>query len=108
MDQIIKIRDQIHKYINNKGHTIGVFLDFEKAYDLVWKSGLLSKVKKIGINGNMFSFINEFTSDRTFQVKVGIELSRKMTLENGTPQGSVISPILFLIMINDMEKTITN
>ena len=46
MDQIIKIHNQIHRHINSKGHTIGVFLDFEKAYDLIWKAGLMSKVKK--------------------------------------------------------------
>jgi len=103
IDQIIKLQDAIVKHMKNKGFTVAVFLDFEKAYDMVWRPGLMSKVKSLGINGKMFSFINDFINDRTFQVKVGAEHSSSKVLQNGTPQGSVISPILFLIMINDIE-----
>ena len=62
----------------------------------------MAKVKTLGINGNMFAFINDFIHERTFQVRVGADNSTSKVLQNGTPQGSVISPILFLIMINDM------
>ena len=106
-DQIIKLHDQIHRYINNKGYTVGVFLDFEKAYDMLWRKGLMTKIKKLGINGNMFAFIKDFITERTFQVQVGDHRSKIMTLDNGTPQGSVISPLLFLIMINDMRDVTT-
>jgi len=102
MDQIIKLQDTIYKYIKSKGYTVGVFLDFEKAYDMLWKDGLLHKLGKIGINGNMFDFINSFIKNRSMQVQVGSSRSKVVTLENGTPQGSVISPVLFLIMINDL------
>jgi hypothetical protein len=43
-----------------------------------------------------------------FFLKVVKELSKVTTQENGTHQGSVISPILFLLMINDMEEVIPN
>src|SRR5207245_720328 len=39
---------------------------------------------------------------RSCQVQVGEAKSKTCTLENGTPQGSTISPILYLIMINDL------
>jgi hypothetical protein len=98
------LQDSISKYNSNRGFTVAAFLDFEKAYDMLWRPGLLTKVKRLGIHGNMFSFIENFISERTFQVKVGAELSEAKILENGTPQGSIISPILFLIMINDMAE----
>jgi hypothetical protein len=104
IDQILKLQDTITKYNSNRGFTVAAFLDFEKAYDMLWRPGLLTKVKRLGIHGKMFSFIENFISDRTFQVKVGSELSEPKILENGTPQGSVISCILFLIMINDMAE----
>ena len=50
----------------------------------------------------MYDWIREFLTDRTIQVRVGVELSGVHTLENGTPQGSVISPILFICMVNDL------
>ena len=68
----------------------------------------MSKIKKIGVNGNMFAFINDFISNRTLQVKVGNEMSKTVELNNDTPQGSVMSPILFLIVINDMEQSTSN
>ena len=103
LDQIIKLQDSIHKYNKNKGFTFGVFLDFEKAYDMLWRAGLMSKLKALGVNGNMFAFVDSFIRDRTMQVQVGDARSQIQTLQNGTPQGSIISPILFLVMINDMS-----
>lgn len=43
---------------------------------------------------------------RTIQVRIGKELSSKHVVENGTPQGSVISPTLFSVMINDIYGNI--
>ena len=41
------------------------------------------------------------------QVRVGNTLSGTHAIENGTPQGSIISPILFLVMINNLPANIT-
>ena len=103
LDQIIKLQDSIAKSNSYRGFTVAAFLDFEKAYDMLWRAGLMTKVKRLGIDGNMFSFIDNFISERSFQVKVGSALSEVKQMENGTPQGSIISPTLFLIMINDMD-----
>src|SRR6218665_2938535 len=56
----------------------------------------------------MLSWITNFLNNRSFQVKVGSALSDKLRQENGTPQGSIISPILFIIMINDLNTRIDN
>ena len=51
-------------------------------------------------------FISNFLSDRLFQVKIGSTLSDFHVQENGVPQGSILSPVLFNIKINDIVKTI--
>ena len=102
IDQLMRLQDTILKHNHNKGYTVGVFIDFTSAFDMVWQKGLLIKMKEMGITGNIFSFVENFLTDRTIQVRVGSELSGTQTLENGTAQGSVISPLLFLIMINDL------
>ena len=105
IDQIMRIQDDIHKSIHNKGSTVGLFIDLEKAFDLIWREGLIHKMKRLGIQEEMLKWVSDFLSDRTIQVRVGTELSDIIQLENGTPQGSVLSPILFLIMMNDLPET---
>ena len=104
-DQILRLQDTILRNIKNKNTVLGVFLDLEKAYDMLWKRGLLHKINHININGKMFTYIKSFINNRTFHVKVGGKISSVKTSQNGTPQGSVISPTLFLIMINDLSTT---
>jgi hypothetical protein len=79
-----------------------VYFDIEKAYDTMWREGLLIKLNGMGIIGRMYTWIVDFLFDRTFQVRVGSDLSRKYELENGTTQVGAISPILVMLMIDDL------
>ncbi len=76
-----------------KSFLVAVFFDIEKAYDTLWREGLLIKLKKIGIGGRMYNWILDVLFERSFQVRVGEEMSASYDILNGTPQGSVISPI---------------
>ena len=40
VDHIIRLHDTINKFNNNKVFTVGVFIDFQSAFDIVWQSGL--------------------------------------------------------------------
>ena len=74
--------------------------------DSMWKDGVLNKLHRAGIRGRMFYWIKDFLNNRSIQVRVGGELSEPMGIENGTPQGSVISPVLFNVMINDIFQQV--
>ena len=111
IDQIAKIHDYIHKVLFNpkksrslmgRKTALAVFIDFEKAYDMVWKHGLMAKLMSLGVKGHMLNYIFNFIAPRTFQVEVSGTRSDPVPLDNGTPQGSVISPVLFMVMINDL------
>ena len=102
-DHLIRLHDSVYKSVNNKRSVLAVFIDIEKAYDMVWRQGLMFKLYHLGIRGKMFWWIRDFLSNRTFLVRIGNTLSDVLTLENGIPQGSVISPILFNVMINDIS-----
>ena len=73
---------------------------------MVWQKGLLIKMKNMGITGNVFSFVENFLSGRILQMRVAAALSDTQLLDNGTAQGSVISPLLFLLMISDLPDSL--
>lgn len=102
MDSILCLESDIRKAQTNKEVVIAVFFDIEKAYDMLWKEGLLIKLKSLGIGGKAYNWVMNFLLDRKIQVRVGAEYSSVYAVENGTPQGSVCSPLLFNIMIHDI------
>ena len=83
---------------------LAVFFDVRKAYDSVWISKLLYKLHLSGINGYMFHAIKSLITNRSFCVKIGGSKSSLFSLDMGVPQGSVLSPLIFNLMISDIEK----
>ncbi len=54
----------------------------------------------------MLNWIRPFLQNRTIKVRVGGAFSETVGIDNGTPQGSVISPVLFNVMINDIFQEV--
>jgi hypothetical protein len=79
-----------------------ISLDVEKAFDSVWHDGLRYRLSQIGLPVKLVRLLSSFLSDRTISVRVGGELSEPVALKAGTPQGSVLSPLLYLIYVNDV------
>lgn len=102
MDAVVKVSNEIEKTFKMKEIMSIVFFDIEKAYDSMWREGLLIKMNKMGIRGKLYNWVLEFLSERRFRVKVGADVSEEFEIVNGIPQGSVISPVLFNVMINDI------
>ena len=46
VDQLLRLHDAANKSLSNRGYTMAVFLDFSKAFDTLWKNGLLTQIKK--------------------------------------------------------------
>jgi len=103
---IIRFTDIVYSALNSNNFIFSVFLDFQKAFDLVNHSILLKKLETYGIRGNAYSFIKTFISNRTNHVKVNGEISNGIIQTIGLAQGSCISPILFLLFINDLPRSI--
>ena len=62
----------------------------------------------IGLRGRLPNFISNFLSDRSFNVWIGSTLSDTFEQEQGVPQGSILSPTLFNIKINNIVKCVND
>ena len=83
-----------------------IYLDFSKAFDKVDHQILMKKVESLGIGGKLKAWLTAFLTNRQQQVKVNGALSPKEWVKSGVPQGSVLGPLLFLIMMYDINKDV--
>ncbi|KAL8610434.1 hypothetical protein ACOMHN_035151 [Nucella lapillus] len=86
--------------------TVATIFDIKKAFDSVWYAKLLNKMGALGITGRMYNFIQTFLDSIEITVKVGPSVSRSHILDMGVPQGSIIAPTLFSIMLHDILTTL--
>jgi hypothetical protein len=101
----MRLTDHVTLNFNNKLSTAAVFLDIEKAFDTTWHSGLLYKLSKSKFSASLIKLIGSFLSQRKFRVSVEGEMSTPRVMQAGVPQGSVLSPTLFNMYINDGPQT---
>ena len=104
-DQIIRIQHEITKGFNSKKpakRTLLTLIDFSKAFDTIWRKGLLSKLISYNIPTCMLRWIKSFLTNRTAKVKLNQSTSKRMTINEGVPQGGVLSPLLFILFVNDI------
>lgn len=79
-----------------------ISLDITKAFDGVWKEGLIYKVSELKLDKNVVGVIASFMNDRKAKVKVGEEVSREFRVERGVPQGLKMDPLLYNVYTRDI------
>ncbi len=81
---------------------MAVTLDVENDFDIMWKNGLLVKLHKIVIRGNMFGWIRSYLVRRKSKVIANGVGSRIFICDDSTPEGGVLSPPLYTVMTSDV------
>jgi hypothetical protein len=107
VEHIVRLVEHAKKNLTQKRTTFAAFFDIKKAFDTVWHAKLLQKLSQLGISGHLYDFVKTFLSGRSIVVKVGSSLSDIFHVNMGVPQGSVISPILFAVMLHDIHQAIS-
>ena len=108
MDQIARITQSIFDSFEQPkpGRAALALLDFQRAYDRVWRAALLAKLARLRVPPHAIAWIRGFLSDRRARVKWGTATSRWKVFQEGLPQGSVLAPLLWLVYMNDIDQNI--
>ncbi|GBP68593.1 RNA-directed DNA polymerase from mobile element jockey [Eumeta japonica] len=101
IEQVHRLVDVIGRALENKLYCCAAFLDISQAFDKVWHSGLLYKIKKM-LPHSFFPLLKSYLENRCYEVKINSDTSDMHVIRSGVPQGSVLGPVLYLIYTADL------
>ena len=92
-----------HYVVERKLPLYVCFIDVRKAYDLLWRDGLIARLHSIGVKGSMLRIIRAMLENTTASVLINDLLTEPIAISNGLKQGDNLSPLLFNIFFDSLS-----
>jgi len=105
IDTALLIQTEVEQNKANKLKTSTLFLDVKGAFDHVSKNRLLETLQSLKLPLSLLFWIKSFMEDRVLRLSFDNQSEEFSAIDTGIPQGSPVSPILFLIYIRDLFKS---
>ncbi|TWW62292.1 putative RNA-directed DNA polymerase from transposon BS [Takifugu flavidus] len=77
-----------------------LFVDFSSAFNTIRPALLQDKLSQLSVPDSLCRWITHFLTDRRQYVRLGKTVSDSVTISTGSPQGCVLSPLLFSLYTN--------
>ncbi len=100
--RVLSIYQEIQNNLAANVPTLAIYVDYEKAFDLVWHAGLLVKLHRLGLSTSLLKMIHSWLVGRTAYINYGQSKSDVFKVQVGLPQGSSLSPYVFIIYHCDL------
>lgn len=104
-DVLLQLKEEVlgDNNIPKYGENIVMALDLKAAFDNVSHKAVLESLNKISCGERTFEYVKTFLTDRTATITIGNVKSKETSVPNrGTPQGAVLSPLLFNLALRDL------
>ena len=101
---VLEMIDKITNTRDSNAFSIGIFIDLSKAFDTLNHNILFDKIEHYGVRGVALQWFKSYLHNRSQYVVYNGLQSAKLGIKCSVPQGSILSPILFLIYINDITN----
>ena len=108
LSQLLEHFDKITSLLEQGYGVDVIYLDFAKAFDKLDHYLTLCKLKALGISGQLGRWITNFLTGRFQHVSVDGQKSQSKPVLSGVPQGSVLGPLLFLVLMGDIDANVRN
>ena len=108
VDCIFVLSSLINKLLCDKSRVYCAFVDFRKAFDLVYRNGIWHKLIGSGVSTKMVLMLRAIYESVKSSVRVNGKLSDYFDTYMGVKQGEPLSPLLFIFFINDMSAALQN
>ena len=107
LSYLLDVFDNIMYMLDNNSYVDMVYLDFSIAFDKVGHGILLHNLRAVGISGNIGIWLFHFLTETSNFVRLPGGISGYHPVLSGVPQGTVLGPLMFLIMISHIDKDVS-